>query len=144
MTGVNATYIINYPVESVQDANNSIPTGSWYTQPRYRVTEPLRKHECSMSVATQIAKYNAAPYIPTGYPSTLISARSLFSQPPSLNMRISNPLYFATSSSAPPAPMLGRFYYGMMIRFDGAVYVEWHNWRWTWPPWPLCLKVSLT
>jgi len=86
-----------------------------------------------MNVAANIAKYNAAPYIATGYPATLAGSRTLFSVPSSLNIRVNNPLYYATISSIPALPRLGRFYYRMLMHFDGAVYNYWiSDWGWGW------------
>jgi len=39
-------------------------------------------------------------------------------------MRISNPNYFATSASIPTMPILGRVYYKMLVKFDGAIYAQ--------------------
>jgi len=78
IAGVNATYIINVPVESVCDANNSVPSGSWYTQPGYKVTKPLAEHSCDFNMGGAIAKYNAASYVSTGYPGVIVSDRTKF------------------------------------------------------------------
>jgi len=75
-------------------------------------------------VAKSIAKYNAAPYVATGYPSNTVSSRTQFLVPPTLNIRVYNPLFYATTSSIPALPRLGRLYFKMIVHFDGAVYKE--------------------